>query len=83
MDIRDTIELGKFPKGTEMIFWAPKQKWDDMLPDLPSHLSLMSICVANVQLLADVLCLSLRPAQGSECSGNHFCPSVSCVCPRY
>lgn len=66
-DIRDAVELGKSPKGTEKTFWTPERKWDDTLPDLPSHLSLMSICVANVQLLADVLCLSLRPAQGAEC----------------
>lgn len=53
-----------------------------MLPDLPSHSSLMSIRMANVQLPAEVLCLSLRSAQGSKCSGSHVCPSVSCVSPR-
>lgn len=80
MDIRGTIRIGKSPKGTGMILGLLTEI-DYMLPDLPSHSSLMSIRVANVQLLAEVLCLSLRSAQGSKCSGSHVRPSVSCVSP--
>lgn len=53
-----------------------------MLPNPAPHSSLMSLCVANVQTLAGVLGLPLRPAQCSKHSGDCFCPSGSCVSPQ-
>lgn len=77
MEVRGTMDsVREVPQRFRSDFSAPK--WNCLL----SHSSLMSMCVANVQLLAEVLCLSSTPAQGSKCRGNRFCPSLSCVPSR-
>lgn len=70
--------MREVPQDTEMI-WGPQNRNGVTCCVIFLHVQLMSTYVAHVQLLADVLCLPSRPAQGSKCSGNHFRPSVSCV----
>lgn len=45
---RNCNSVREDPQRYRKDFQDPKQKWGDVLPDLLSHSSLMSICVASV-----------------------------------
>ena len=78
MELSGTIPLGKSPKGTEMI--SQVLHGDGRTRSLISPpIRALRPCVVMVQTLPDDLCLSLRAAQHSECSGGHFFPNVSSV----